>query len=78
MFLAVVNRYTERQTIDHDTLEEALAEYQSEEHFFIGVIDSETLDAWVPITTALGYSKEEALAELTEVAKGELKSVSIF
>jgi len=77
-FVAVVNRYYERLVWEHDSLEEALREDQSEEHFFIGAFDRQTMTAWLPEITAIGYSKDKALRDLTEAIGQTPQTVKMF
>jgi hypothetical protein len=78
MFIEVVNRYHERLTFEYDDLKEALAGYESEHHFFIGVLDTESLTAYVPRVTAIGYSSELAIEELEEATGLKVRKVEKF
>jgi len=78
MFLAIVNRYHEREVHQHQTLNEALAEYESEEQFFIGAINSETGEVWLPEVTAIGFSQGEALLQILEATNLQINAIRKF
>jgi hypothetical protein len=78
MYAAVVHRYFETVYLEEEELKDALRHVFSEEHFFVGVIERETSKVWIPATTAIGFSRQDAIEELSEVLGREPEEIVTF
>lgn len=63
-FKVIVNRYHQRLQFEEENLKDALAYADSEECFFIGIVNPTTGECWVSRTTAIGYSDADAVADI--------------
>lgn len=77
-YRAVINRYHTTLVCDYDNLRDAFKEYDSEEHFFIGIVDSETYDIYLPVTSAIGYTRDAAVADIEHATGLTHKDIRLF
>ena len=77
-YLAVVQRYSANVVHESDSLSEALKEYDSEEHFFVGVLDTVNYVLYFPTVTAIGFGVGQAIEIIKDATNIIPRTVKLF